>query len=169
MKNPTLQDVRDRRTQISKATAELAAEDAELATAEKVLIRLGASTEPAAVLPPLPPAPLAAPPWAAAAPAPPAAPTQPAEEEGVVESVKKRMTGNETLERLIVMLFEDCSDDWWTANEVQSHLTLIKGKDVPMASISPTLTNMKNNGLIVRDGLNVGLATRHKQTETATE
>ena len=164
MANPTLQDVRNRRAQIAKITADLKVEDAELATAERVLIRLGAVSEPAQTtmftprVIPNPPAP---------APRPVA--EEQDEDGSVVETVKEIMTGHETLEQLIVMMFENCGDDWWTASEVQSHLSDIKGKDVPMSSISPTLTNMKNDGLIVRDGLNVGLAARHKEMQTATE
>ena len=31
----------------------------------------------------------------------------------------------------------------------------IKGREVPMSSVSPTLTKMKDNGIIVRRGLKV--------------
>jgi hypothetical protein len=164
MTNPTLQDVRNRRAQIAKITADLTAEDAELATAEKVLIRLSAA--PSLPLIPI----VVAEPEALPVSVPTAPAAQESESEGLVsDAVKEIMTGHETLEQLIVLMFENCSDDWWTASEVQTCLTEIKGKEVPMSSISPTLTNMKNNGLIVRDGFNVGLAARHSQMETATK
>jgi hypothetical protein len=163
MTNPTLQDVRNRRAEIAKITADLKVEDAELATAEKVLIRLGA-TAPLPLMPVVIAEPEAAPVSVSMPPA-----SQEAESEGLVSDVVKNiMTGHESLEQLIALMFENCSDEWWTANEVQICLTEIKGKEVPMSSISPTLTNMKNNGVIVRDGFNVGLAARHKQMETAT-
>jgi hypothetical protein len=88
-------------------------------------------------------------------------PRQADDQEGpLVNFVREKMTGKETLEELIELMFKECSDDWWTAVEVQTHLTDIKGKEVPMASVSPTLTNMKNKGIIVRDGHQIGLASR---------
>ena len=79
------------------------------------------------------------------------------------------MTGRETLEELIKMMFVECNEEWWTANEVQQHLSLIKGREVPMSSVSPTLTKMKDNGIIVRRGLKVALVERAKTNEAAAE
>ncbi|WP_212472985.1 hypothetical protein [Bradyrhizobium liaoningense] len=82
---------------------------------------------------------------------------------GLVEIVKKAMTGNENLEQLTLLLFESCSDTWWTATEIQDYLTRIKGKEVPMGSISPMLTALKNNGTITRNGHNVALVTKAQE------
>jgi hypothetical protein len=77
---------------------------------------------------------------------------------GLVKLVQDVMAGNETLEQLTLLLFRNCSDIWWTANEIQDYLQRIKGKDVPMSSISPILTALKNSGVIVREGHNIALA-----------
>jgi hypothetical protein len=83
--------------------------------------------------------------------------------------MKRKLTGKENLEEIITRLFEECGEIWWNANEVQEHLTLIKGRDVPMSSVSPTLTMMKNKGTLVRDGLSVALASRLQNKEAAAE
>jgi hypothetical protein len=97
-------------------------------------------------------------------PPPPPAPTSqpaPEDEEKLEDTVKRLAKGNETLEELTVMLMEECVDDWWPATEVQDYLTRVKGKEVPMSSVSPTLTKLKDAGILVRDGHKVGLASRH--------
>jgi hypothetical protein len=91
-----------------------------------------------------------------------------ADEEGtVVDEVKAKLKGNETLEDLIFLLLDECKDDWWTATEIQSHLTDVKGREVPMSSISPTLTKMKDAGTLTRDGFNVALTSRVQKKQTA--
>lgn len=49
---------------------------------------------------------------------------------------------------------------WMTANEIQVQASLTKGEEIPMTSVSPTLTEMKDAGVIVRDGLKVALKIR---------
>lgn len=49
---------------------------------------------------------------------------------------------------------------WMTANEVRAKASELKGTEIPMGTVSPTLTDLKNAGLIVRDGLRVALASR---------
>jgi hypothetical protein len=49
---------------------------------------------------------------------------------------------------------------WSTANEVRDDLSRKKGAEVPMSTVSPTLTKLKTLGLVVRDGLNVALTER---------
>jgi len=56
---------------------------------------------------------------------------------------------------------------WMTANEIQERASAIKGQEVPMATVSPTLSNMKNDGIIVRNGLKVALASRLKENGEA--
>ncbi|QQO12452.1 hypothetical protein JJB99_23605 [Bradyrhizobium diazoefficiens] len=82
---------------------------------------------------------------------------------GLVRIVRDVMTGNETLEQLTLLLMRNCGDTWWTASEIQSFLTHIKGREVPMASISPMLTNLKNNGVITRSGHEIALSERAKE------
>lgn len=84
----------------------------------------------------------------------------------MIDEVRGLMTGNETLEQLTLLLFENCSDVWWTATEIQSHLSDLKGKEVPMGSISPMLTAMKNAGTIIRKGHDVALATKAMEEAT---
>lgn len=82
---------------------------------------------------------------------------------GLVRLVRDVMTGNETLEQLTMLLMRNCGDVWWTATEIKDFLTRVKGREVPMASISPMLTNLKNNGVIIRSGHNIALTGRAKQ------
>lgn len=49
---------------------------------------------------------------------------------------------------------------WQTANELRVRAIQLKGTDIPMATVSPTLSNLKNAGLIVRSGQRVALASR---------
>jgi hypothetical protein len=79
---------------------------------------------------------------------------------GLVDLVQSVMSGNESLEQLTLLLFRNCGDVWWTANEIQDYLQRIKGKEVPMNSISPMLTALKNAGVIAREGHNVALTDR---------
>lgn len=60
----------------------------------------------------------------------------------------------------MLMALRIASDVWLTANELQERASKLKAKDIPMATISPTLTNLKNAGVIVRDGFKVALASR---------
>lgn len=48
---------------------------------------------------------------------------------------------------------------WLDANEVQSMASTLKGEEIPMATISPTLSNMKGE-YIEREGLRVALKIR---------
>lgn len=67
---------------------------------------------------------------------------------------------NMTTKELFVSVLRQSSKVWMTANEIQERASAIKGQEVPMATVSPTLSNMKNAGVIVRDGLKVALASR---------
>jgi hypothetical protein len=92
------------------------------------------------------------------------------EEEGTVaDEVKKIATGRETLEELIVLMMQNCGDDSWTAIEIRDCASEIRGKEVPMSSISPTLTKMKDAGTLNRVGLQVGLADRFPVHKEAAE
>lgn len=159
-RNPSLEDVKRRRVanaaerkRHEDSIGILLAEDQELAIAEKVLERLqagGAWITP----PPVPPPPPFAPP-------PPL--------KGIVEAVAppypwENLAGM-TVEEAITQVLKSNVDPWMTANEIQEIAKLL-GKDIPMASISPTLSNMKGK-TIVRDGLKVALISRVPAFEEA--
>jgi hypothetical protein len=154
--NPSLADVRARRAEIAKIIEPLQAEERELAAVEAVLVRRFGSTPPAGPTP-----------ATASSVAPQGAEKSDDDEEFVHDVVKRKMKGNETIEELILMSLDECSEDWWTAAQMQENLKEIKGREVPMSSVSPTLSNMKNRGLIVRDGLNFALPARAKTNEAA--
>jgi BMFP domain-containing protein YqiC len=61
------------------------------------------------------------------------------------------------LRELILRALRQAGSGWLTAGEIQRAASEMKGSDVPMGSISPTLTALKNEGLIARDGMKVAL------------
>jgi hypothetical protein len=168
-RNPSLADVRARRAEIAKIIPALQAEDKELAAAESVLLRLvggeDASDESDANTHLFV--------QTAADVGDESNPVNLSdkggdEDESVAEYVKREiMSGNETIEGLIVLLLDNCRDTWWTANEIQNALKFVKDKDVPMSSVSPTLWNLRNKGIIVRQGLNVALKSKLEKNEAA--
>lgn len=56
---------------------------------------------------------------------------------------------------------------WMLASEIRSKVSELKGAEIPMGTVSPTLTDLKNVGLIVRDGMRVALASRVSQNKEA--
>lgn len=74
-----------------------------------------------------------------------------------VRDAKKRVV---SLKRLFVQILESSPTPWLTSNEIRERASNIKGADVPMSSVSPTLTDLKKDRIIVRDGLKVALASR---------
>ena len=68
-----------------------------------------------------------------------------------------------TSKAVFLSVLRQSANVWMSANEIQERASAIKGQDVPMATVSPTLSNLKNAGLIVRDGLKVALAERLKE------
>lgn len=65
-----------------------------------------------------------------------------------------------TVKELIVRVLADNPEIWMIASDIQQKASNLKGSDVPMTTISPTLTTLKDEGLIVRDGLKVALKKR---------
>lgn len=65
-----------------------------------------------------------------------------------------------TTKDALLLALKVATDPWLTANELQVRAIALKGSEIPMATVSPTLSNLKNAGLIVREGLKVALATR---------
>lgn len=68
-----------------------------------------------------------------------------------------------TIKEMIVSYLEKTSSLWRTANDIQDNVSDMRGSPVPMSSISPTLSDMKKAGTIVRDGMKVALAERIKR------
>jgi hypothetical protein len=73
-------------------------------------------------------------------------------------------SGTLTSRALIMAVLRQSLSIWMTANEIQERASAIKGQEVPMATISPTLSNMKKEGLIERDGFKVALTERLTET-----
>lgn len=69
---------------------------------------------------------------------------------------KKRLTKRE----MIIEALNAPRDLWQLASSVQAYVSSLSSKEVPMSSISPELTAMKNNGTIVRNDKFVALALR---------
>lgn len=77
-----------------------------------------------------------------------------------VGQVSVSVSRPKTTKQVILEYLERTPTMWRTANDVQDNVSEIKGARVPMSSISPTLSELKRAGLIVRDNLRVALATR---------
>lgn len=58
---------------------------------------------------------------------------------------------------------------WQQASDIQAYVSKRSGKDVPMSSISPELTAMKNNGTLVRNEKFVALAFRYEESAKTNE
>jgi hypothetical protein len=71
-----------------------------------------------------------------------------------------------TIEEVIEWLLEGSVSYWATSAQLQAALAATLKRPVPMSTVSPTLSNMKNKGIIVRDGLKVALAKRIEKAAT---
>lgn len=56
-------------------------------------------------------------------------------------------------------------DLWQTAGQLQDVTSAWAGRTIPMGTISPYLTDLKNDGLIVRSGMKVALKSRVQAEE----
>lgn len=68
--------------------------------------------------------------------------------------------GKPTMGALILKVLEESGAVWLTANEVQERLSDLMGEHVPIKNVSPKLSDLKDRGLIVRNGLRVALKSR---------
>lgn len=73
-----------------------------------------------------------------------------------------------TLAEDIQYIMENDARTWWTSNELQDELLKLRGSEVPMTSVSPTLTRMKDKDLVQRDGAKVALLARVGMQEGGT-
>ncbi|WP_043878775.1 hypothetical protein [Azorhizobium caulinodans] len=133
--NPTLSDVLARRGEVKRLIDALKTEDAELEMAERVLKRLG---HPQGVFD--------------------ARDYEPSQT-SAVQPQEVTLTGKETTEEVLIHLLSG-AQLWWTANQLQEAASRALGREVPMTTVSPTLSLMKGKKLISRDGLKVALASR---------
>lgn len=72
-----------------------------------------------------------------------------------------------TKRQLFINIMEQSPSPWMTANEIQARARAITGKEYPMNSVSPMLSDMKNAGEIVRDDLQVALKSRIERESPA--
>jgi hypothetical protein len=131
--NPTLSDVRERRAKIASEIARLDAlkqEDQELEIAERVLARMAGQSAPEPRNPPL------------------------------VMSFAAGAGRTRKIADLVIDYLGASRELWLTANEIRDGLSAIRGAEIPMSTISPTLSNLKANGIVSRDGLKVALTER---------
>ena len=70
-----------------------------------------------------------------------------------------------TTKDALLLALKVSTEPWMTANELQVRASSLKAAEIPMATVSPTLSNLKNAGLIVREGHRVALATRIKSEQ----
>lgn len=56
-------------------------------------------------------------------------------------------------------------DLWQTANQIREAASMLLGKDIPMSSISPALTDLKKSGTIARRDMTVALVLRLEKEE----
>lgn len=134
--NPSLQDIRARRKAIAEQRKALEAEDRHLADLEQALKQFAARYSQSAAAP-VPQKDLLALPALLNT----SRPAKPGTGRLIIETLK---TG----------------PLWTTAVEIRRAVSTAKGKDVPMSSISPTLTDMKKRGVLTRRGMEVALAER---------
>jgi len=144
--SPNLQDVQARRAEIKaelvtvrEREGVLVSEDQELEVAERVLLRLAGKAEPT-----LPNDALGS--WLSA--------------DGWKRPNRSFDPAYATIEDTIEWLLEGATDPWATSIQIQAALSETLKRPVPMSTVSPTLTNMKNKGTLAREGFKVALASR---------
>lgn len=74
-----------------------------------------------------------------------------------------------TTKAALLLALRVSNEPWMTANELQIRASSLKAADIPMATVSPMLSNLKNAGLILREGHRVALATRIKAEQEKSE
>lgn len=77
------------------------------------------------------------------------------------EVPRRRLTKNAA----IIEALSPPRDLWQTANQIREHTGRLLGKDVPMSSISPALTDLKKTGTIARRDMTVALVLRLEKEE----
>ncbi len=65
-----------------------------------------------------------------------------------------------TTREALLLALKVMQEPWQTAKGLRERAIQFKGTNIPMATVSPTLSNLKNEGLIIREGQKVALASR---------
>ena len=136
----SLTAIRDQKATLSRVIADAQSQLADLDVAERIVRRFGQATEAPRpsddeiddLLGPIAPKPC-------------------------VASVPARSM---TAKMMMIAVLRQSPSPWMTSDELRERVIAIKGDDVPMGTVGPTLSNMKNEGVIVRDGFKVALAER---------
>lgn len=92
-------------------------------------------------------------------------PMAPSAPPSLIGGYRRQPRKNLTKKQMIVEAMNPPTPLWQTANEVQALVSQMSGKEVPMSSISPALSELKNAGTVVRQGMVVALALRVESEE----
>nr|WP_314525519.1 hypothetical protein [uncultured Brevundimonas sp.] len=129
----TLQQIRDRRAQIAADKQALEVEDAELAAAERVVLRLesgqthqltGHAVASTAVT-------------------------------GTLTVVRRRNN-----KESVVQALAESSSPWLESGEINEAIAKLTGEPLKISSLYPLLTNLKKDGVLVRQGNKLALTAR---------
>ena len=116
-----------RLSEIDRMQTNLLAEKDELLTAKRVLERLHATAAPGEH---------------------PRSLSKPDSADSFIAEMIER--NDETNKALFLRVLRDNSSPWMSANEIKETASRLKGRPIPMASISPTLTQLKLDGKRLR-------------------
>jgi hypothetical protein len=134
-----LAKIKDRRAELAGQRKAIEDEERELEIAEKVLVRLGRAL-----------------PTSINASAPLMTPA--------VTSLSRDLT-RASVSDVLMHILSTSATVWHTSSELQIEASRLKGKDVPMTTISPTLTALKKQNMVVRDGNKVAFAERARTND----
>jgi hypothetical protein len=79
---------------------------------------------------------------------------------------RTKSPGSMTTKDHILAVLLEAEEVWITTLDVQSRTSKLVGRDVPIGTIAPTLSELRKLELIVRDGPKVAHADRLKKNET---
>lgn len=71
----------------------------------------------------------------------------------------------QTKAEMIVGILTVADTPWMTGQAIREKFSAAKGEEITMASISPMLSKLKDDGVLVRRGLEVALASRVQKAE----
>lgn len=136
----TLQQIRDRRAQIAADKQALEVEDAELAAAERVVLRLEAGTT---------------------------------HQLSGNATVSTAASGTLTVRRRnnkesVVQALTESSSPWLESSEINDAIAKLTGEPLKISSLYPLLTNLKKDGVLIRQGNKLALTTRIRGVESVT-
>lgn len=158
-KQLSLSTIRHRRGELNQEAeklrtrlSQIAVEAAELEAAESLVFRLGVEVEPDAAKQPLRFRSVVV------------ADTDRTLKSNWIRHFHAELT-NPSTKDLLISVMRQTPNVWTTANEVQARVSERKGVDVPMSTISPYLSELKRDEIIVRNGMKVALKARLNENE----